>query len=147
MSPRRLAVLAWVVPMVALALVGVGVMLDKNVPWPEAPLEDLAPCYGTEDGETVGPQGPPLRLPTTLRRFASVATSETVTGALLVPAGVGALGCAVAVILRTRRTRREHADARAAFRIAVLAMIFWLSLPTIVAVGMLIVVMSFPIRG
>lgn len=49
MSPRRLAVLAWVVPMVALALVGVGVMLDKNVPWPEAPLEDLAPCYGTED--------------------------------------------------------------------------------------------------
>lgn len=144
-SPLRLAIAAWVVPLTCGALVLGIYALDANVAWPQ-PVGEPMPCYGTDDGDTICPEEPELE-PSKLRNLASALRSETVLGVLWLVAMVGGLGSAITAVIRTRKTRREDATARLAFRVAIAALVVVVGVPLAASLWLLFVIATFPIRG
>lgn len=146
MTPRRLAVLSWVVPIFAAMFLLVGRQLDETVKWPE-PVGEPAPCYGTEDGETICPEDPPLPPPSTARQVATFLAHDTTRTVVLGLCGITTLFCSVRAIQRTRKTRRDDAEDRFTFRLAVSALAVSITVPLLMLLGLLLIVSTFTIRG
>ena len=148
MTPRRRAVLAWVVPLLVAAALGTLAVLDDAVAWPAEPEGEPPPCYGTEDGETICPDDDrPIPQPSALRRVVTTLNSESVKGAILGLGSLGALAAAISAIVSTHKTRSSSADDRLTFRIAVSALVVGLLLPALAGLFLLFAIASFPIRG
>lgn len=148
---------AWLVPLVALLLLGIIYALDYSVPYPE-PVGEPLPCYAAnvaaggdlpgeaEDGETICPEEP-MPPPSTLRVIASALNAETVRVVLTGLGVIGGLVCAVLAIARTRNTRRENPADRTAFRIALSALILLVVVPLGAGGLLLFALMTFRIAG
>jgi hypothetical protein len=125
---------------VALGLIGI---FHERTPGPE-PIGEPPPCYGTEDGGTTCPEQPWTE-ETTARKVA-VALHDVKEG-VVAGFALGGLVCAVLAIRHTRVTRASDAAARRSFRVAVAALILALGLPALGALGLLLLAVTFPIRG
>lgn len=144
MSSLRLAVAAWLLPATVALFAGVVSWLDGTVPYPE--LDEPPPCYGDEQGETICPEPEP-RPPSTLRRVVSVLAAEKVYAPLGLFALVSGLGLSIAALVRTRASRKVHAEDKTAFRVALAAVVVLCVVPLCAGAVLLAMVMSFQIRG
>lgn len=145
MSNLRIAVLGWIIPSVMLLLVGLLSYLDQTVPYPE-PMGEPPPCYVDEHDETICPEQQ-LAPESTLRKVVSALAVEWLTSLFTVTAVGAGLGLSIAAVARTRKTRRENAQDKTAFRVAISALVLLTVIPMCLGLLALVLIASFPIRG
>ncbi|MBL8915480.1 MAG: hypothetical protein JNM17_32550 [Archangium sp.] len=146
MTNTRLALVAWIVPLVIAAFFGILSHLDQTLPWPE-PVGEPPPCYGTPEGETICPEGEPLPPPSTARVVVSALSEEWIR---VIVVGLGAVvgfGSAALALKRTRKTRQDNPTDRTAYRLAFWALIVMLIVPAVAGGLLLFALMAFRISG
>lgn len=141
----RLALAAWLVPLAMAVLVGAFGWLDSTVRHPE-PIGEPAPCYGTEDGETICPEET-LPPPSRARELATALNAEWLRTLLLTLGELGGLACAGVVIARTRTSRAHDPVDRRAFRGALAALVVLLGVPLLAGGVLLFALMTYRISG
>ncbi len=127
-------------------MLGVVMWLDGTVPYPEYEGEEQ-PCIRADDDELVCPEPAPLKPETPLRRNVTFLASEAVSAPFSLLGLLLGVGLSITAMIRARKTRHSNAQEMLAFRIALAGVLILVAIPLVAGLVLLVLLMSFRIRG